>query len=306
MTKQEQIEQFSKKSFEKGDLVIFSSEYEKSETIQEGKGKNKKWTSIKVKKDFKGQATIKNIKRGKIEIEFESYISIPSEITSSCSKGIWTIKDKLTYVTNHLGADPFITQDWNSRINFYQSDIEQILYRIGYDKREKKFKHVQFGEILIPELDWNPTVINELGIEVEYQRPFVWTLEEKQLLIDSIYNNIEIGKIVLRSRTWDWVEKRVKQGLIEHTTFKQIVDGKQRCKTILEFINNEFSDSQGNFWDDLSSNAQRKFFSFGYITYGELGETATDKDVLNTFMCINHTGKPMSKEHLDFVKSIKL
>lgn len=44
MTKQEQIEQFSKKSFEKGDLVIFSSEYEKSETIQEGKGKNKKWT----------------------------------------------------------------------------------------------------------------------------------------------------------------------------------------------------------------------------------------------------------------------
>lgn len=306
MTKQEQINEYLKKPFKKGDLVIFSSEYEKSETIQEDKGKNKKWTSIKVKKDFKGQATIKNIKRNKIEIEFESYISIPSEINPSYSKNIWTTKDKLTYVVNHLGADPFITQDWNSRINFYQSDIEQILYRIGYEKKEKIFKSTNFNEISIPELDWNPTVINELGVEVEYQRPFVWTLEEKQLLIDSIYNNIEIGKIVLRNRTWNWVEKRIKQGLIEHTAFKQIVDGKQRCKTILEFINNEFSDSQGNFWDDLSSNAQRKFFSFRYVTYGELGETATDKDVLNTFMCINHAGKPMSKEHLDFVKSIKL
>lgn len=307
MTKQEQINEYFKKPFEKGDSVIFSTEYEKAETIQEDKGKNKKWTSIKVKKDFKGQATIKNIKRNKIEIEFESYISIPSEINVSYnSRNIWTTKDKLTYITNHLGVDPFIAQDWNSRINFYQSDIEQILWRIGYDRKEKKFKDEKIGEITILELDWNPTVINELGVEIEYQRPFVWTLAEKQLLIDSIYNNIEIGKIVLRNRTWSWIEKRVKQGLIEHTTFKQIVDGKQRCKTILEFINNEFPDSEGNFWDDLSSNAQRKFFSFRYVTYGELGETATDKDVLNTFMCINHAGKPMSKEHLDFVKSIKL
>lgn len=306
MTKQEQINEYLKKPFEKEDLVIFSSKYEKSETIQEGKGKNKKLTSIKVEKDFKGQATIKNIEKNKIEIEFESYISIPSEINPSYNKNIWTTKDKLTYVINHLGSDPFILQDWNSRINFYQSDIEQILWRIGYDRREKTLKNEKFGEIIIPELDWNPTVINEEGVEVEYQRPFVWTLEEKQLLIDSIYNNIEIGKIVLRNRTWDWVEKRLKEGLIEHTTFKQIVDGKQRCKTILEFINNEFPDSLGNYWNDLSANAQRKFFSFRYITYGELGETATDKDVLNTFMCINHAGKPMSKEHLDFVKSIKL
>lgn len=307
MTKQEQIKEYLKKPFEKEDLVIFSSEYEKSETIQESKGKNKKWTTIQVKKQFKGQATIKNIEKDKIEIEFKSYISIPSEINNSySSRSIWTTKDKLTYVVNHLGSDPFIFQDWNSRINFYQSDIESILYRIGYNKKEKIFKNEKIGEITIPELDWNPTVFNEEGIEVEYQRPFVWTLEEKQILIHSIYNNIEIGKIVLRTRAWNWVEKRLKEGLIEHTTFKQIVDGKQRCKTILEFINNEFPDSQGNFWDDLSFNAQRKFFSFRYITYGELGETATDKDVLNTFMCINHTGKPMSKEHLDFVKSIRL
>lgn len=303
MNKQEQINEYLKKPFEKGDLVIFNTEYEKSETV---KDKNKKYTSIKVKKDFKGQAIIENIDGDIIEIKFTEHISIPIEINSSYTKNLLTTKDKLVHVTSHLGADPFVPQDWNSRINFYQSDIEQILWRIGYDRREKTFKNEKVEEITIPELDWNPTVINELGIEIEYQRPFVWTLEEKQLLIDSIYNNIEIGKIVLRNRTWDWVEKRIKKGLIEHTTFKQIVDGKQRCKTILEFINNEFPDSLGNYWDDLSSNAQRKFFSFRYVTYGELGETATDKDVLNTFMCINHTGKPMSKEHLDFIKSIKL
>jgi len=72
MTKQEQINEYVKKPFEIGDSVIFSSEYEKSETI---KGKNKKLTSIKVKKDFKGQATIQNINEDKIEIKFVDYIS---------------------------------------------------------------------------------------------------------------------------------------------------------------------------------------------------------------------------------------
>lgn len=308
MTKKEQIEQLLAKPFEIGDEVIYTTKYRKSESVQEGKGKKKQWKSIIVEKEFSCDAKITKVEQNRIEVLLNSYETIPSEIVQHGNyenKLTWALPKELTYVTNHLGSDPFVKQDWNSRIQFYQSDIDQVLWRVGYDRREKSFIHEKLGNIIVPELDWNPTIIDEKGNEVIYQRPFIWTLEEKQLLIDSIYNNIEIGKIVLRNRSWSWVENRIKKGTIEHTTFKQIVDGKQRCNTILEFITNSFPDSYGNFWGDLSSIAQRKFFSFRYITYGELGETATDKDVLNTFMCINHAGKPMSKEHLEFVKSLK-
>lgn len=306
MTKQEQIEEYIKKPFEIGDEVIYKTIYDKAVTVQEGKKKDNKWVTKLIPTEFITSATIKDINEDIITIIVNQYQSIPAEIGKDYFQILEVPKESLQYITKHIGADPFVTQDWNARINFYQSDLDQVLWRIGYDRREKTFKHNNIESVIIPELDWNPTIINEQGEEVEYQRPFVWTLEEKQLLIDSIYNNIEIGKIVLRCRSWDWIENRIKENKIEHTAFKQIVDGKQRCKTILEFITNNFSDSLGNYWDDLSSNAQRKFFSFRYVTYGQLGETATDKDVLQTFMCINHTGKPMSPEHLEFVKSIKL
>jgi len=134
----------------------------------------------------------------------------------------------------------------------------------------------------------------------------VWTLEQKQLLIESIYNHVEIGKFVLRSRPWDWVEGRVKEGKLEHTAFKDLVDGKQRFTALVEFVSGKFADLQGNHFDDLSYLAQRRFLSYRHLTYVELGEKSTDEDTLKTFLAINHTGKPMSKEHIEFVKSINI
>jgi hypothetical protein len=303
MTKQEQIQEYLKKPFEIGDEVIFTTNWKETQIILKGKGKKATRSTVEVEKSFSSEAKIIEIGENKIKIELPSYKSIPSKISHEhYQKDV--LPEDIQYSTKHIGANPFVEQDWNARITFYQSDIEQVLWRIGYDRRASKFKHETIGEIVIPELDWNPTIITENQEEIEYQRPFVWTLEEKQLLIDSIYNNIEIGKIVVRLRSWNWIDSRIKANKIEHTSFKQIVDGKQRCNAILGFIHNEFPDSYGNYWDDLSSAAQRKLFSFRYVTYGELGETSTDKDVLNTFLCINHTGKPMSPEHLDFVKSL--
>lgn len=313
MTKQEQINELNKKPFEIGDKVSVIINYEENTIQYEGKGKKKVAKNVPVKKvcNFLGKI-IDKIDDFNFKVITDSYSSFPVFIewaydNENKYKVIADIhKSYLNYDISHLGANPFVEYDWNSKITFYQSDIEQVLWRVGYDRRERKYNFDKIGDVVIPELDWNPTVINEEGKEIIYQRDFCWTLEEKQLLIDSIYNHIEIGKIIVRLRSWKWVENRIKQGVVEHTTFKQIVDGKQRCNAILGFINNEFSDNYGNYWDDLSSKAQRNFFSFRQITYGELGETSTDKDVLNTFLCINHTGKPMSKEHIDYVKSIKI
>ena len=55
-------------------------------------------------------------------------------------------------------------------INFNNSEVGSIIH-----------KYYAFG------VDMNP----------EYQRGYVWELEDKQLLIDSIFNNIDIGKFSL-------------------------------------------------------------------------------------------------------------
>jgi hypothetical protein len=42
------------------------------------------------------------------------------------------------------------------------------------------------------------------------------------------------------------------------------------------------------------------------IKVDELGEHATDADVISTFLTLNFTGTPMSKEHIEYIQSIKL
>ena len=206
----------------------------------------------------------------------------------------------------HIGYNPFSKKCWNTEVRFSAFALESILYNIGFDKRIKVFKTEKFGEVEIPELNWNPVIVNSDGNEISYQRDFVWSLNEKQLLIESIYNNIEIGKIIIRKRSWDYVENRVKCGIIENTSFKDIVDGKQRLNAILGFVMNEFPDLNGFYFKDLSNSAQNNFMNFQSVSYGEIGENATDKTVQVIFLNINFAGVQMSKEHIDFVKSIKL
>ena len=41
------------------------------------------------------------------------------------------------------------------------------------------------------------------GKKSYYQRPLVWELEDKQLLIESIYNSVDCGKILIRLKGWE-------------------------------------------------------------------------------------------------------
>jgi len=211
--------------------------------------------------------------------------------------------EKAVRCTRHIGANPFKSE---IQTTSYQIDMEQLLWRCGYDRKERMERNEKYFKVPIQETCLNPTVIDEQGNEVEYQRGLVWSLEQKQLLIESIYNNIEIGKFVIRKRSFNWVEKRVKEGKILNTAFNDLVDGKQRFTAILGFIQNEFPDMNGNYFDELSEKSKRRFMSYRYMTYVELDENATDKDVLSVFLAINFAGVPMSKEHIEYVKSIKV
>ena len=84
------------------------------------------------------------------------------------------------------------------------------------------------------------------------------------------------------------------------------VDGKQRMNAILEFVQNKFKDSHGCYWKDLSAYAQREFLNYGRLAVGTMDENTSDKDVINAFLFVNFTGTPMSEEHIEHVKSIKI
>lgn len=204
-----------------------------------------------------------------------------------------------------IGYDPFKLIQKFPRISFVSYELGSLLsivyteYEFGeyfvdcYDGKKRKMR----------ELNWNPYVIDKDGNKQYYQRDFCWTVEDKQNLIESIYRGVDCGKIVLRKRSFDYVENELKKGNDE-VAFHDIVDGKQRLNALLGFINNEFPDKNGKYYKDFSILAQRRFAGKLCFTIGQLSEKTTDEETIQTFMLVNFAGKSMSKEHLDYVDSI--
>lgn len=208
--------------------------------------------------------------------------------------------------TFRVGANPFVEKEWVQRIRTLNMSLEGILLMVlkpYFDEKEiydttpsgKKFK--------INKLNWNPFIINKDGNKEYYQRDFCWTIKDKQLLIDSIYNQINCGQILVRKRSWQHMTEEAENGLDEVFEF-DIVDGKQRLNAIWGFMNNEFPDSYGNYWNDLSDYARYQFEDSHCLTFAEMEEKTTDEDVIKAFLGVNFTGVPMSQEHIDYVKEI--
>ena len=200
--------------------------------------------------------------------------------------------------TRNVGYNPINEKPWNSTLRTVNFSLGCILHACGFDKHQRENKE-EYQEI-----NWNPTIKNNKGEDIIYQRDFCWTLEQNRLLIESVYNNINVGMIIIKKNSYESVEEKINNGTIGY--FKDVVDGKQRLKALLGFVNNEFSDSQGIYWRDFSDYAQSRFLDFSSLSYGEIGEDATDKDVKDVFLGVNFTGVPMSEEHINFVKEIQI
>jgi hypothetical protein len=302
MNKQEQIELKKIKPIEVGDYVLVKTEYNKDETVYLGKGKIKAATTKTTVVEFKTQGTVIEITEDKFKIKVTS-VRVPFElegiVDSTYDKHNQTIiSDKSIVYPTFLdcGANPFCKE--KNRITFYNQDIQSILWKMGYNKKD-----------LETERDWqkinfDPYVIDSNGEKQYYQRGLVWTVEQKQLLIESIYNDIEIGKFLLRHNHWSRMEKEESETGTMHSY--DCVDGKQRLNTLFGFVHNEYPDSHGNYWDDLSGNAQRRFFNYSNLSLGVLSESAADEDVIDNFLTLNFTGVPMSQNHIEYIKSIKM
>lgn len=205
-----------------------------------------------------------------------------------------------------IGANPFEKRSDHIRMTAFT--LESILFALDIIG-EKTETHESIGArykvqgMPVPECNWNPYVYDKEGKKNYYQRDFVWTVQDKQLLIESIYQGIDCGKILIRKRGLSELEKLASKGETE-LYFHDIVDGKQRLNAIRSFLQGEFADMHGNYYGDLSEQAQRKLTGHQLFSYAEMPEDTKDEDVIYQFLKLNFAGVPQSKEHIEYVKEI--
>lgn len=124
----------------------------------------------------------------------------------------------------------------------------------------------------------------------EYQRGYVWTLEDKQRLVKSIFNRADIGKFLLLEHP--------------HPEYRlEVVDGKQRLGAIREFIEGRF-EYEGFSWFNLSCEDKHSFMD-GMIQIAKLQSDMVKKsDILWLFLQINRGGVPQTDEHIAYAKAL--
>ena len=148
---------------------------------------------------------------------------------------------------------------------------------------------------------------DEFYVNRRYQRKLVWSLEEKQLLIDSMIKGIPLPAILLVKFT------------VENNNILEIVDGLQRLNAITSFILGQFSiDYEGKYcyFDPNSYNETFQLYTEGKIdphdsllpkdlcldfTRYQLPAIITGKDddtIETIFSRINSTGHKISGQDL--------
>ncbi len=142
----------------------------------------------------------------------------------------------------------------------------------------------------------------ELIINDSFQRHSVWTPQAKTLLIDTILNELPLPKIYIRTR----IDSK------RQVTVKEIVDGQQRIRSIVEFANDEFALNkkseayQGKYYKDLTEEEQEQFL--GYAITAEQFLNATDDDVIDIFARLNSYTVSLNaaeKRHAAFQTELK-
>lgn len=131
----------------------------------------------------------------------------------------------------------------------------------------------------------------ELLISPDFQRRPVWSPSGKSYLIDSIIRGMPLPQIFIR-------EKVIVR---ERKTVREVVDGQQRIRTILDFLDDKFtmmSVHNSTYaklkFSQLPDEVQQEFLSFPISTNVLVG--SDDSDVLKIFSRINAYSVPLNEQ----------
>jgi len=153
-----------------------------------------------------------------------------------------------------------------------------------YDKTESGRYTLDF-DVFLPSIGMN------------LQRPLVWTLFQKQQFIISLMKGAPIPKVCVIQHTYEDGKK-----------IYQIIDGKQRLSTYLEYIDNAFPivfNGEEYFFEDLDDMFQYRLHAYNF--YGDLAFSyydtpISDSDKIEWFNQINFAGTPQDEEHMKALK----
>lgn len=123
-----------------------------------------------------------------------------------------------------------------------------------------------------------------------YQRDYVWTLDNKQKLVQSIMDRADIGKFLFLE--YPYPEYRL-----------EVVDGKQRLNAIREFYEGRFP-FKGKTWFQFSRGDKHAFGDIMTQSAKLDAEKVSKADVLWLFLSINTGGVPQTEEHVAKAKRL--
>ena len=160
-----------------------------------------------------------------------------------------------------------LTENEDIKISYSNVTVESLLHRYYF-----------FG------INCNPA----------YQRGSVWSDNDRELLLETIFMGGEIGRFVLKDIDMD--EWR------EHPEFSyEIIDGKQRLLTLASFCENRFR-YKGFLYSELSKRDKRTF-NEASIAIADL-RNLSKKDTLRVFLLLNRGGKIVSNDVLNHAKEL--
>lgn len=129
-----------------------------------------------------------------------------------------------------------------------------------------------------------------ITINRDYQRSdAVWPPAARSYLIDTILHGFPIPKFCLSQKT----------DLRSRKTVKEIVDGQQRSKAILDFYENKFrltgkSEFSGRSYDQLDQGDKQRFISYSISADVFVG--ATDNEIRQVFRRMNSYTVPLNPQ----------
>lgn len=123
---------------------------------------------------------------------------------------------------------------------------------------------------------------DELYLQPKFQRRPSWTEKARSYLIDTILRSLPVPKLFLRETT----------DLKKRLTIREVVDGQQRLRAVLDFIEGKLTVSKNHNeqfanlrFNELPAEKQKGFLSYRFSV--DLLEGATDADVLSVFSRLN-------------------
>lgn len=132
-----------------------------------------------------------------------------------------------------------------------------------------------------------------LQLSPKFQRRDVWTIPARSYFIDSILKNMPVPPLYLRVRQSDDMTK----------TIREVIDGQQRLRSLLDFLNDKFAltasvcdEAPGKRFSQLATDQQNCVRQYSFVC--ETFSSISDASVLEVFARLNTHSVQLNEQEL--------